>query len=276
MKNAEKIAACIISILILFSLSACGGKKSELTDESGQMLRLHLSEISDTGFFVMDRRDHMFTPVMSGADGYQGEGLLPADDTGGRFLWCGDKDADLKSLIPQVDGKNTFLVIYQTGENEMPESYSIEKYKDLGYTLGVSVSFGETGGSLFLVNDDLCSSSMAEDILSDCTSGLLKIHKINGKKDLPLDNVDTEVEKLLGLEKDKRYQVGFFDGTTYHEEEFLADTAVFKSEKVMNLENPLKPTEHGFFYVKLPVNLKNGYYHINDAGLFRYTGQQAM
>lgn len=260
-------------------LCSCGGtdKTSTITDEEGNQLALTLDEITDDGFYVLDKEAATFSPVMGEYDGSGKSTLSLGSDTDEeRYIWFGSKNADLMSVIPKVDGKNTFLVLLQRDESSMPPEYYVEKYKPEGYTLGVSFTFGETGDTLYINSQEICETSMAKDTIKETSSAssLLKVHKINNSEKLPVKNVDISLNKLLGLEKNKKYQLGYFEGTEYEDVELIADTALFRSKGSVFLNDPLDYTEYDFAYITLPENLTKGYYDINGAGLFRYVPQE--
>lgn len=278
--NTKKaiLSIALISILIL-GLCSCGfSNETEITDEKGEMLELSIIDLTENGFYSYNKKEKTFTPVMSGATGNTGGGYLSSTSTDltgeqTRYCWCGSNDVDLVNLIPQVDGKKRFLTMYINEDGEMPSEYTLTKYKNRGYTLGVSFTFGSTGNRLFIDTSNICETSMAKKTLKDASTGQLRVYKINKSKQLPKENVDTNLNALLGLEKDKKYQIGFFDGTSYVDVDLIADTTIFEAVSDIELSDPAKPTDKGFFYIKLPTNLRNGYYYINDIGMFRYTGE---
>ena len=272
MKNSVRWpAALALFAALLILLCACGGQNKEtaFTDEEGNRLQLSLDEIEEDGFYVLDQKNDLFSPVMGAGEGPGGV-FSPAEEES-RYLWFGSKYADLMTAIPRADGENFFLVMLQEEQSGMPDEYYVEKYLFLGYTLGVGFTFGERGDSLFIDSLNLCESSMAKDVITENETALLKVHKINGSEELPLGNVDTKTGKLLGLEKEKKYRVGYFDGTKYKDAELIADTALFRSKGVIAMNEPLRYTERGFAYIALPENLAEGYYDINGAGLFYYS-----
>lgn len=264
------ILTMLLGIILICSLSACG-EEPVLTDAKGNMIQYSISEIESSGFYVYNKNSETFTPLMNGASGY--DGLTTEESVAGRFLWFGVDDTDLEALIPTVDNKDTFLVIIQGSSSGMPENYVLEKYKKKGYTVGAHFSLGDTGSQMYIDVSDTCETSMAGKELSGLSGDLLPVHKVNKSEKLPLDNIDLEIGMLLGLEKNKKYQFGIFDGTIYNDIELIADTAVYKSERLIMIDTPIKITENDFFYINLPENLENGYYYINDAGLFKYKGK---
>lgn len=267
----KKVIITLLSMFLIMTLGACGDEKT-LTDEDGNMLKLKAYEITEDGFYVHDKKDDTFSPVLSGVDGFDGIADTEIEmvseikpDEYSRHIWFNN---DMMKLIPKV-GKNSELVIVAKSQTQMPDEYVIERYKNLGATIGVHFTFGETGNVLHVENDT-CSTSMAKDIMSKKSDGLLRVHKINESKDLPISNIDTQVGMLLGLEKNKKYQVGFFDGTNYEDETFVADTIAMKAAQVTNLSAESIVTEENYFIINLPKNMESGYYYINDAGLFKY------
>lgn len=275
-------------ILIALAFSSCGKEEQTLTDEEGNILQYQKWEIRQNGFYVHDKKTDLFYPVMSGFSGYEDppakntsigmdEFLMESDKGQVRHIWMSDQLIEPLDILPVVDGKRTELILWYQEEDSMPEEFTLEKYRRLpGYTIGAHISFGETGTSLYITKEDACEASDAEETLSRYSDGLLKINRIQESKALPIDNVDPEVNMLLGLEKDKKYKIAFFDGTQYEEADFLADTIAFKSQKLIELSSPYEITEDNYFVINLPQNLKSGYYYINSNGLFGFKADEQV
>jgi len=272
----------LLLMILLITMASCGQKQQIAADEDGNMLHYTMAEIPEAGFYVHDKKADTFSPVLSGFTGYNGlpntggmstmEEALLKDESHVRSMWIGDAAFDPLKLIPVVDNRRTELVMFQSTEDDMPENYVVEKYKKLGYTIGIGVNFGETGSSLYLDTKNICEKTNAEEVMRGVgpEDGLLKISRINKSKSLPVENVDKEVDMLLGLEKDKKYQIGYFDGTKYQETDIIADTLAFKAQQVIELASPFKTTEDNYFVINLPENIKSGYYYINDSGMFGF------
>lgn len=287
-KNKEREKRRSRYLLLLFFmltatilLTSCGssGQKTALTDEDGNPLHFNLGQVTQSGFYVFDKREETFTPIMGyGSDG-RDEGTVfsfidsLSSDSETKYMWAGSKNVDLYEFIPTIDGKNTFLVMFQKDQESMPEDYKLEKYKYLGYTIGVEFTFADTGKTMYINGKNTCPTSMASDVLKD-SEELMQVYEINDSKKLPTENVDTEINVLLGLEREKKYKLEYFNGTQKQENDFIADTAVFKCQEEVVMNDPIKVTENSFFYIKLPKNIKNGYYIINESGMFKYKGQE--
>ena len=264
----KKSILILIMLMAMLLFSSCSDEQT-LTDEDGNSLELAYYEIEDDGFYVYNKKTETFRSVMNGATGYQG---LTTEQDPSRYVWLGSEGHNVADLIPEVDNKDNILVLV-IKDGSMPESYVLEKYKRMGYTIGVNFTFGETGDTLYLDPQNPCETSMAEEKAKAVDNDLLPVHRINGSKELPFENIDTDINMLLGLEKDKRYRVNVFEGTKYTKIDFIADTIAFKSEQLIPLETPYIVTEDNYFVINLPKNLKSGYYYINDGGLFKYTAQ---
>lgn len=275
----KKILMIVVAGLLILTMTACGDKKQSVADNKGNMLVYEKYEVSENGFYVRDKKNDTFTPVMtqfekggsgmpSGSYGFSGVESSKSGDV--PHLWLGQANYDPSKLIPTVDEKRTELVMWYDGSSDMPEEFTLAKCKRLGYTLGIHFTFGDTANQLFITGDNICSTSDAKKLTSNMSDGLNRVNRINNRKKLPLSNIDTDVNMLLGLEKNKTYQVGYFDGTKYQSEEVIADTLAFKILDVQDLESPFRVTEEDYFVINLPDNLQKGYYYINDIGLFKY------
>ena len=218
-------------------------------------------------FFAVNE-DKTFTPVMSQAQGYNSQ--INEDYLSHRYLWFHDNDIKKSELIPTVKAGSKLVFIYND-ESDFPGSYTLEKYDFKGYTIGCHVYKAEDN-SLHLSVDGLLAGSSAADKLSVIEGSAYPISTINGSAKLPVNNIDNNMKMMLGLEKGKYYVFEFYKGTKYLYVETIADTFVFQSESYRTLQNPYSRTTDGYFYINLPENLKEGYYYICNAGLFKYEG----
>lgn len=260
----KKFIILLLTVIMLFTLTSC---KQPIADEHGNMLYYKYSEIKENGFYVHNIADDTFTPLNNGASGYQGQATEV--DTS-RYIWLGNNELDLIKLTPVVDNKNTELVAIFKGEGSVPSLVVLEEYKNLGYTLGVQFTVSPDNKTLYIDNTNVCDSSMMKSVLEKHTSTQLPIYSINENQELPITNVDREINMLLGLEKNKPYEISFFDGTTYDSEVVKADTMVLKSKDLVTIKSPFKKTRQGYFVVNLPENINSGYYYVNSSGMFAF------
>lgn len=260
-----------ILILIMILLTSCGNKAPNAS-KSGKQARLTFNEIDKgkyEGVYILNK-DKTFTPVIGDLPDFAGE-TEKADPA--RYVRFYDtKKLQVSSLVPVATPTSPLVAIYNSTDN-MPKEWYLEKYKDKGYTLGTQISLTDDK-NMILLSDGMLKGSSAEKALGrlEQSGKEFIIESISGSSKLPIDNVDTNINALLGLEKDKLYKLNFFTGTKYESVTMSADTRVFQSEKIIELKNGYKKTTKGYFIINLPLNLKNGYYYISDVGFFKYEG----
>ena len=170
--------------------------------------------------------------------------------------------------IPKVTKKTPLVAVYKKNE-DMPEEYFIDKFHDLGYTVGANISIGEDNNSMWVNTSETCPNShigvaFSQQDLDDT----IEIDTINDIR--PFQNIDTDVNILTGLEKNKYYDVMFFVGTqSLGPASICADTRAMKFIERTTLIEPLQKTHDKYFIVTLPENLHKGYYDINGEGMFQ-------
>lgn len=265
----------IVALVILVILAVVGffvfrSTRQVVADKDGNPIRYTYDEINEkelTGLFVHNE-DNTFSPAIQSVPGFQGQTAI-ADPT--RYLWYPEtKDGSIEDYIPVVTGKTELVVIYNM-DGEMPDSCYLERYGERGYTIGAHVRI-EGDKTMYLCGKDALSSSQAKtelSTMSENTDDEYTISEISGSDALPINNVDPNMEVLLGLEQGKLYDFSYYRGTKQETSTFRADTKIFQSEKFITLTSPFKKTKNGYFIVNLPLNLADGYYYLSDIGFFR-------
>ena len=201
----------------------------------------------------------------------------------GFFVMNGDKFYPLKTIeahdenvkwavgevkIPKVTKKTPVVAVFKNS-SEMPNEYFIEKYNDLGYTLGANIGIGEDDVSLWLNTSNTCTGSDIQTAFSgQGLDDMVEVEAVNDTK--PYNNIDTDVNILTGLEKGKYYDLKIFSGTqSLHAKAICADTRVFKLVEKTSITDPLVKTHNRYFVVNLPTNLHKGFYSLNNEGMFQ-------
>lgn len=270
----NRVKLIIVLLLCCLLLTSCVDSKEPTISKNGEMLFLtgdQMSQEEREGFFVMNK-DATFTPVMNAAQGYQGDNTntdksaIPT-----RYLWFTNNQINISSLIPVVT-KDTPLVAVYNADGNMPSVYTLEKYTYKGYTIGCHI-YRDEDDTLYLSARDSLSGSDAEAAMENLNQqDVYTISEINQGEILPINNVDNNMQMILGLEKNKLYEFRFYSGTKYATFTAAADTLVLQSEGVTVLQNPYRKTKEGYFVINLPDNLKPGYYYICGQGMFKYQG----
>ena len=261
-KTICKVLLSVMIFLFIFSLSACSGEEAS---EDGGLLTYSADEIvtldsqKDNAYVLNEEGE--FSPLLMSATGFDGVAETSSDT---RYVAFPDaKDA----LIPEVNAKNKLVVVFSSRES-IPTDIVLERYVDKGYTIGTQVGINEDGTSTAIYTEGIEDTNFSKKVSSN-GDDTYDFTKINGQK-VPTENIDPNILFFLGLEKDKTYTLGYFQGTKYTETNVIADTHVLQSKEVVRVNNAYKKTEDGYFEIKLPSNLKSGYYYLSDIGLFRY------
>lgn len=260
----RRTASILLVIALMLSFTACS--KQELADRRGEMLFYDQEELTD-GFYIRNE-DGTFTPVMHGAEGYGGMVLESSPD---RYLWFTENTFAMKGLIPVLNKKAELVAVF-SDDSAMPPAYTLEKYKERGYTIGVKLYKDGTRMYFKTRSDDICSDSQIGMGIAG-TQNLpseVNLSEFNEKSSMPFSSVDQNLNMLLGLKENGRYQIGFYVGTYFMSKEAIADTLVFQSEQIYQLTSPFKKTKEGYFIMNMPESSEKGYYYICDAGLFYY------
>ncbi len=262
------VAILLVIIIVIAGIIGFRMTRQTVADRDGNPLRYSFKDIDDkglTGVFVHNP-DDTFSPAIQNMPGFQGE---TATNTPDRFLWYVENDQSIGQYIPVVDNKSELVVIYNV-DGDLPGSYYLEKYAVKGYTVGAHIRLDESK-NMYLCAKDSLAGSQASAMLTKMeanTDDEYTISKISGSDVLPINNVDPNMEMLLGLEKDKLYKIRYYQGTKAREATFAADTKVFQSEKYIPIATPYRKTDSGYFVVNLPVNLADGYYYLSAIGFF--------
>lgn len=268
----KKLTICLV-ILVSLIFSACN-TTAPVAEKNGEMIRYTMEDIRDKeyfGFYVKNK-DNTFTPVMRSASGYDGQ-TTSYDPS--RYIWYSNtEDTNLTKLIPKVKEDQPLVGIFESNAS-MPDEYTLEKYNFQGSTIGCDFNLDVDGQTVFIDPKNLCRFSEMEDALTelDLTKEQYRLESFtsaNLQDFVPWSNIDTDTNKLVGLDTDKLYRISFFIGTKYKELQIKADTRYFKSSGVTVLSIPFDTTKNGYFNVNLPDNLTKGFYYINDIGLFEY------
>lgn len=272
MKLQRKLICLLTCACLIIPLTGCAGNDGPTITPDGGMLFLDrptMEQEGRTGFYVLNE-DDTFTPVMNAAQGYEQQNdIEESKGVSNRFLWFTNNEINISELIPTVTAKTPLVFIYDLDE-DLPSVYTLEKYAYKGYTIGCHI-YRDADDTLIIDTEDTLPGSAAGEAMTEFEAQeRYTISQINGSENLPIKNVDNNIRMLLGLEKDKYYNLEFYKGTKYETLITVADTLVLQAESITILRNPYTRTMDGYFVINLPENLQPGYYYVCGAGLFRY------
>lgn len=290
-----KITLLVILAAALLMLPGCGSKKEfPIATDKGEQIVISERDIGSSdypyGFYVLrDAKNRTFTPLMKDVQGYTDLDINPNSNSNinlesGRYLWWLDRENKKgamlvhEKLIPVVTDDTPLVAIYNYNK-EVPQVCLLEQYAYIGYTLGTKFYIGEDDKTVYfsISKDDLMQGSSVQRAMSkadDDNDDLVEMISINGipAEDI-ISNIDTEVGIMTGFSKSdygKYYDIDFYLGTKTCKMQPVVDVQAFKSLGIMELSSPFKKTKQDYYIVKLPENLEEGYYYINNFGMFKY------
>lgn len=162
------------------------------------------------------------------------------------------------------------VIAFASDENSI-KSVTIERYKNLGYSIACFGGVITQDGYLQIDREsNVVEDSSLSKVLENVKSDNIRIVSFNDKE---LTNADIDIQSgtIIGLEKYEEYKIGYFAGTKYKEDIVKADTMILKAyELYVYDDNPVEDTPNGYSCFTMEQGLENGYYRINDGGIFRY------
>ena len=268
----KKGISILLMGLMIMACCACNNIATPTDPEDSPTVKLTADEIGllsldgKQGFFIMNE-DSTFSPLVDGFTGFKrSEEASPA-----RYLWFTENQQEIKDKIPKAGSEDKIVLLYNSSD-VIPEEIILERYSYKGYTIGAHLY--ALDNKIFLLTDGTLSGTSAAATLSQLSDEEeYPVDKINDYASLPEKNVDNNLQMLLGLEEAKAYDFYFYKGTKYIKMQTVADTQVFQSEEVIRLSsNNFRKTENGYFYFKMPLNSKSGFWYIHGQGMFEYEG----
>lgn len=172
------------------------------------------------------------------------------------------------SLIPTHYSDE--LIAFQSDKIDFT-SVNLERFIDLGYSIGCFNGKLDDDGSLYVSkNDGVVKDSSLAEAIGQTQSNDIRIASIDGKP-LSKESVYLKPGVITGLEKNKSYKVGFYVGTHFYEKNIVADTRMYSAYEMFTYSDDfITDTPNGYMCFNTPTELKCGFYNINGKGLFKY------
>ena len=262
----------LILLMGLMIMACCGCNINNADPEGTSIVKLTSDEIGllslegKQGVFIMNE-DNTFSPLVDGFTGFRRAEEASPD----RYLWFTENQQQIKTLIPKAGSEDKIVLLYNSSD-VIPEELILERYSYKGFTIGAHLYASEN--NLHLLSDGTLSGSQASGVLSQLSDEEeYPVIKMNDNAVLPVKNIDNNLKMLLGLEAGMAYDFYFYKGTKYIKMQTVADTQVFQSEEIIRLDSSnFNKTEDGYFYLKMPLHSKSGFWYIHGQGMFEYEG----
>lgn len=256
MKRISKVTIILFSMVILAALSGCQLIKSDKTDE--KKVTAIKRENLDEGYYILKGEDKYY-PISNYGLTFS---TIVTKPNSKRVAWWTDGDKLIPTLKKGVDR----LVYFS--KSQRLSLFSLEEMEDYGYSIGIKdISYDDNLHEYYFNPYDTEESSNAGQYSNAFDTSSVYISNINDAT-----NIETYVSRsgtLLGLEKNKGYDLGIYYGTVYKQITLIADTRIMASYKVYSI-NKFTLTKNGYQVLEIPEELPSGYYCVDGLGLFYY------
>lgn len=247
-----------MAVLLIF-LEGCGFKGKQIFVEEGaeyELTALTDRELVNDKYYIKNGSKFY--------EAYKPDGTVSSTASqvdSNRLFWL---DVD-ESLIPTYYKGE--LIAYPS-ENLSLDKISIERFSDVGYSIGLyGGTVDEEGYFCYKLKENSIGVSNAYSVLSQSKSDQIRITTIN---DSPVDSNSINSSGIItGLSKNEEYTIGYYAGTYYSTATVKADEHFLQSYEIINIEKA-ETTKNGYLAITLPNDAKSGYYFINGYGIFKY------
>lgn len=259
-----------ISLILMFttlttgcSLSSLFTRNREYDDENTDVITVtNVKDLEDNAFYVL-HGDNTYYQLYFGETSFNRNTDIPWTADSSRVAWFGTD----YSKIPTMH-KGDKLVYHST--SEFSDTFTIERYEDLGYTIGIcNMSATGTGRYSFSTNSenmqiDIYASTGGLYQLGDHTATMERI----GDIDLRKGNI-SRAGTIIGLKHGMTYATDIYIGTNVLKYNFVADVRAMASMDVANT-NEYKYTQDSTITIEIPEYFNSGYYNFGNYGIVRY------
>ena len=260
MKKRKPIrtACAILSALLAFSLTGCS--KPDNVQKFGVTEFENVNELDNHGYYVLHENKY-YKPYFGYTTFSQDKEI--SKESVGRIAWFGE---DYEN-IPTIYKGDT--IVYRSS-SPFTESLTIERFEDLGYTIGIcQVKESSTGRITFKTDSGRLNVNVNSDAGVICQHGdtIATLEKIGGVS-LRAGNI-SRAGTIIGLSKDKTYNCDVYIGTELYEYKIKADVKALCSMEVFSIKDYTFDRSK-IIKFELPNNLQSGYYNIGGYGIVRY------
>lgn len=234
-------------------------------------------QLVDGNYYIKDGDTYYELPVPYLSTEVENDTLIPKEANGLRLAQLTEAQAasmptlynDTKLIF--YNGNNTASVVdSETGESSsLPQSYWLERFKDQGFTIGLSRLKADKSKKIILdaskSNYIYSESSVGKGL--DLSSGTkLIVNAIEGKE-LTEDKLSPS-GTITGLAKGQSYHTDIFSGTNNIGGNFTADIQALTSYELYEVTD--YELAKGYTVMEMPKTYQSGYYLVNGTSMFKY------
>ena len=170
-----------------------------------------------------------------------------------------------ENLVPNY--YNNEYLAQSSRQVKMADETTLERYEDVGYSFAIHGAEFRDGYICFNYRNNVITDTEAADVFQDDSINDIMIESING---IPVTaDLLNEAGIITGLEKDQEYDITYYLGTYYNTGKIKADTHFLRCFEVYTVSDRTI-TKNGYISLKVPPDLKSGYYRLGNSGFFRY------
>ena len=252
-------------LLIGLSLSLLTGCSAEDSQDNSNeaTIETNINKLKNNAYYVQ-RDDTYYETFLSNATFSQYSISKSGDSS--RVAWIKESE---ESKIPMMYPGDK--IVYRQDDGVVEGDVLIERFYDLGYTIGVcGLKPNNTGRYVFDTDVKNLNINPASDASQLTNAGDYQavIESIGNAK-LRSGNI-SEAGTIIGLEKDKTYSTDVYIGTILKNYKIKADVRALMSEEAYNIKD-FDYMQSKIISITLPSWLNSGYYLVNGYGLFRYS-----
>lgn len=218
-------------------------------------------KIPDNSFFVK-KEDGTYHRTYVGETTFRMNNMPYSADPE-RVCWFGK---DYNRIPTMHKGE---VIVYRSSSEFTPQFY-IERYEDLGYTLGISgLTPAKDGRYMFSTSpsDKKIDIDTSANVIYQLGSHTATIEKIGGVQ-LRSGNVSS-AGTIIGLEQGRNYKLDLYVGTEVMQYTLVADVRAFSSMELFRITD-YDYTGGKIITIRFPDALESGYYLINGFGMVKY------
>lgn len=259
MKKLRKILYCALcATMMTLLLTGCGLFSRKGDDNYDVVVETDMYKLEEGGFYV--HRGEEFHKLHLGYTTFEGQTTDQSDD---RIAWFG-KDW---TKIPTMYKGDT--IILHTAETFV-ESFNVERFEDLGYSLGIcNMEKRKSGRFLFSTDPKLMNINPGSDasVLYELGEGSAVIERI-GDAELRSGNV-SRAGSIIGLNEGDTYNTEVYTGTYVNNYDLIADSRVLCSMDIDEIVD-YDYMQATYIRIRFPEYFNSGYYMLGGYGIVRY------
>lgn len=256
----KAIGCCLIATSV-FCMSGCSAFQRDATQSSYTVTTIdNIDNLAEGGYYV--QHGDIYYKLYIGNTSFT-KGSSSSSASASRVAWFG---ADYDKIPTMYKGDS---IVLHTSKPFM-ESFVIERFEDIGYTLGIcNMKKMSSGRYSFSTNSETLNVNINSDAGQLCAEGdATAVFDRIGETDLRSGNI-SKSGTVLGLSKNKTYSCDIYFGTNLHNYKLIADVRAFSSMESVTLSD-YAYTQSKTITFDFPDYFNSGYYYVNGYGIVRY------